>query len=295
MERTKSLKTMRVLIAIMLVFAVAFTFLMPQTAYAAVKINKSKMTLTVGETGQLKVKGTKKKIIWSSSGRDVAAVSSKGLVSAKSKGKAKIYARYGSKIKTCMVTVVDKIKAPIVVRKQYIKAQKKVIVLIKNENAVSVSGVVEMKYIDPSNTMVVETQRRDVPVIEANQYLCVEYDATLQTGSVPIASVIEVSEAASRPVSKVSRCTISSAQKEPGGTYYTIKNTSDVDLDNVELMVLFKNKKVSSWSAVGGCTKVTLDSLKAGESQKVFAKVPSSVPSNAYYYVTRYLNYAYAE
>jgi endo-1,4-beta-xylanase len=75
-----------------------------------VKLNKKKVTLYVGKSVRLKVKGTKKKAKWKSSSKKVATVSSKGTVKAKKKGKAKITAKVGKKKLVCRVTVKNKKK-----------------------------------------------------------------------------------------------------------------------------------------------------------------------------------------
>jgi len=70
-----------------------------------IKLNKSKITLTVGETYKLKLKNNKKKVKWSSSKKKVATVGKKGKVTAKKKGTAKITAKVDKKKYTCKVTV----------------------------------------------------------------------------------------------------------------------------------------------------------------------------------------------
>ena len=52
-------------------------------AEAAPKLNKKNVTITVGKTVKLKVKGTKKKVKWSSSKKSVCTVSKSGVVKAK--------------------------------------------------------------------------------------------------------------------------------------------------------------------------------------------------------------------
>ncbi len=78
------------------------------SAKTKVKLNKSKLTLTVGKKAQLKVTGTKKKVIWKSSNENVAMVSSKGKVVALKKGTAKITAKVQKKKYYCKVTVLKK-------------------------------------------------------------------------------------------------------------------------------------------------------------------------------------------
>ena len=78
-------------------------------AATKVKINKKTASIYVGETVQLKIKGTKKKVKWKSSNKKVATVTSKGKVKGIKKGTAKITATVSKKKYTCKVTVVDAI------------------------------------------------------------------------------------------------------------------------------------------------------------------------------------------
>ena len=73
-------------------------------AASKVKLNKTKVTLAVGESTTLKMNGTSKKVTWSTSNKKVATVS-KGKVTAKKKGTANITAKIGNKKYTCKVTV----------------------------------------------------------------------------------------------------------------------------------------------------------------------------------------------
>lgn len=291
MERTKTQRTLRMLMTILLALVVAFAFIMPQNTYAAVKISKSKMTLTVGTKGKLKVSGTKKTIKWASTRENIATVSSKGVIKAKSAGKATIFASYGTGMKTCTVTVVDKLKTPTVIYKKYIKAQKKVIIGIKNNNDVAVSATVKMIYVDAANTMMEESQYYDVNIIEPGKTFYAEFNANLAPNSNPNAWAVDVAKASSRYVSKVDAIKITPLSKTSEGASYTIENTSSVNLTRVWLLVLFKN----SSNQVGGCSKVAVDSLKAGEKMTVLAARPDCVPSNAIYYVSGLCNYAYAK
>lgn len=68
-------------------------------------LNKKKLLMYVGDTYKLKVNGTKKKVKWSSNKKQVASVTKKGVVKAKSAGAAKITAKAGSKKYNCKVTV----------------------------------------------------------------------------------------------------------------------------------------------------------------------------------------------
>ena len=69
------------------------------------KISKTAISLNIGKKYTLKVTGTKQKITWSSSDKSVATVSSKGVVTAKKGGSAKITAKVLGKSYVCTVTV----------------------------------------------------------------------------------------------------------------------------------------------------------------------------------------------
>lgn len=72
---------------------------------AAPKLNKTQITLLTKKTVVLKVTNAKKRAKWSSSNQRVASVNSKGKVTAKKKGMAKITAQIGKKKLVCKVTV----------------------------------------------------------------------------------------------------------------------------------------------------------------------------------------------
>ena len=76
-----------------------------RTAQAAVKLNVSAVNLCVGDSYQLNLTGTTKKVTWKSSKTSVAKVSSKGLVTAKGKGSATITATVSKKDYKCKVKV----------------------------------------------------------------------------------------------------------------------------------------------------------------------------------------------
>lgn len=77
-------------------------------AATKVKINKTKASIYVGKTLQLKISGTKKKVTWKSSNKKIATVTSKGKVKGVKKGTAKITATVSKKKYTCKVTVKNK-------------------------------------------------------------------------------------------------------------------------------------------------------------------------------------------
>lgn len=71
----------------------------------APKLNKSAVSLKVKNKTTLKLLNNKKSIIWVSSNNSVASVSSKGVITAKKKGTAYIYAIANDKLYKCKVTV----------------------------------------------------------------------------------------------------------------------------------------------------------------------------------------------
>lgn len=74
---------------------------------ASIKISKTKYTMNKGETYKLKIKGTIKKVKWSSSNKKVATVNSNGKVKAKKKGKVTITAKVSGKKYKCKIKVED--------------------------------------------------------------------------------------------------------------------------------------------------------------------------------------------
>jgi len=74
-------------------------------AQAKVKLNKTSLVMKEGDTYQLKVKGTKKKVTWKSTNKKVATVSKKGLVTAIKAGNATIKAKTGGRTYKCKVVV----------------------------------------------------------------------------------------------------------------------------------------------------------------------------------------------
>lgn len=102
------------------VFSLALIFVIPVTvpqwdqivveaATKKPKLNITKKTISEGDSFNLKIKGTKKKVKWSSSNKQVATVTSKGVVKGidggSNKKTCKITAKVDGKNYTCKVTV----------------------------------------------------------------------------------------------------------------------------------------------------------------------------------------------
>lgn len=73
------------------------------TPKPAPKMSRSTISLKVNHKTTLKLKNNKKRVIWVSGNKKVATVSSKGVVKAKKKGTAYIYAIAGHKLYKCKV------------------------------------------------------------------------------------------------------------------------------------------------------------------------------------------------
>ena len=97
------------MITVLLMVLISVMMVFPASAATKEKLNYSQKTITVGQTFNLKVNGTSSNVKWSSSNKSVASVSSKGVVTARRAGTAKIIATVKSKTFTCKVTVMNNI------------------------------------------------------------------------------------------------------------------------------------------------------------------------------------------
>lgn len=96
------------LFSLLLVFCLMFSFIMtsaPDVQAAPARLNKKTVTLRIGRTTTLRVSGTNEKITWCSTKKSVATVTSRGKVTAKKIGTAKICAKFSGKKLYCTVKV----------------------------------------------------------------------------------------------------------------------------------------------------------------------------------------------
>lgn len=77
-----------------------------------IKLSKKSITLYVGQTKKIKLKGTAKKPKWSSSKKSVATVTNNGKIKAKKKGTATITAKLGKKKYKCKAKIKEKTVVP---------------------------------------------------------------------------------------------------------------------------------------------------------------------------------------
>lgn len=94
-------------IAVLMALVLLLSSCLQTDSFAAkkVKLNKTKITMKVGDTFKLKLKNNKKKIKWSSSKKKIVSVSKKGVLKAKKIGKSTITAKVGKKKYKCKVKV----------------------------------------------------------------------------------------------------------------------------------------------------------------------------------------------
>lgn len=93
--------------SLMLALMIAVSAVIIPSSAASVKLNKKSITLITGTSTTLKLTGTKKTVKWSSMADDVATVSSKGKVTAKSTGSTYIVAKVGKTSYKCKVKVIN--------------------------------------------------------------------------------------------------------------------------------------------------------------------------------------------
>ena len=96
---------MKRVMCLALILMMSFIMVVPANAASKPRLSKYSVTVTAGYTTTLKVKGTSKKVKWSSSNKNVAVVSKKGKIKAKKAGITTITAKIGSTKLNCKVTV----------------------------------------------------------------------------------------------------------------------------------------------------------------------------------------------
>lgn len=108
---------------------ISLSILMNAEAASSVKLNKTSITIQVGKTYNLKVKGTKKKVKWKTANKKVATVNSKGKVTGKKAGTTTVTAEVGKKTLKCKV----------IVKKGKILSVNKTSIKIKNKGTIKVT------------------------------------------------------------------------------------------------------------------------------------------------------------
>lgn len=102
------MKSKKIIAIIMVMFLMVSLFgAVSISAATKTKLNKSQVTLKIGQSVTLKVLKNKKKVKWSSKNKKVATVSKKGKVVAKKIGSTTIVAKVGKKSYKCKVKVTS--------------------------------------------------------------------------------------------------------------------------------------------------------------------------------------------
>lgn len=159
-------KFAKVLVCIMIALGLIYTpviavqfagvSMVSEVSAASAKINRTKATITVGNTVRLKIFNTKNKVKWSTSNKKVATVTANGVVKGKKAGTVTIKARVKGKTYKCKVTVKDIPKLNCTEKVMYLNGQaalkvsgtsKKIKWLTSNKSvaAVTAKGVVTAK------------------------------------------------------------------------------------------------------------------------------------------------------
>lgn len=105
MKRKKEIRKSLFMTAIFLILCCMMLLPSADVSAATIKLSTNTVTLNVGQSKTIKVKGTSKKTKWSSNKKSVAKVSSAGKITAVGRGTATITAKVGKKSYKCKVLV----------------------------------------------------------------------------------------------------------------------------------------------------------------------------------------------
>lgn len=237
MKHTK--KLLLALLAILLTFTSV-----PTQANAAAKIYPSSKMLNVGETVTLSVTGAKGKIKWSSSNKNVASVTQKGIVSAKKAGTATIKAKAAKKTLKCKITVEERFSANKATKNISCTLQdtgKGVVAILKNNNKITVSLSAKLVYY--SNGKMIHTSN-DVNYAfesgkECSMFFQPPYDKDYQTVEYDDFKItMSVQKAISNLICGSNKIGVTS---DMGADKVTaeVKNNSGKDFEFIKVAVIF--------------------------------------------------------
>ena len=313
------------LASLLLAVALCVTAVPAQIVQAAtpVRVNPQKLTLNEGYKSRIMITGTKSKVTYSSSDKTVATVNSKGWITGVGGGDCVITAKYGSKKKTCDVTVIAKqttntggsttINAPapqdgmgpqpdvkflvpelttlyikeIVVKQAYVVPDKNMIVVqLENLNPGFASTTLTVNYTDLASKP--QTMQCHVMLIGGGAELFYEVAVLAKKGTAVTATasdtlILKNNFAMERHQIRYTPL----PSKDEGLMYWELRNESTVDLDYVQFGVLYftdKDKQFISYDSYG------ITDFKAGTKQVITLRIP--VDTDFGYHAN--VNYAYA-
>ena len=279
-------KALAVFLAALTIFAFTpvIDYAVPQAqtsivAQAAVRLSKKSVTLVVGNSVTLKVKGTKKAVKWSTSNKKVATVK-KGKVTAKKAGKATITAKVAGKKYTCKVTVKPE---PITVKNidaTYYKAtnSKGIVAILKNNNKRAVSVHLSVSFYD-ENGKPIDTYGDSNYCFEAGR-TCALHVIAPSGGYATYKKKITVDESYYAKKTYVKNIVLNHTMNED---YVVCESTNvgKVDLDTIRASVVFfdANGKVMDYNFT------YLYSKKSGESEISKISIPYDKSSSSYEHI----------
>lgn len=319
-------KKERLLLSLLLALALCMTAVPAQVVQAAttpVRVHPQKLTLNQGYKSRIMITGTKSKVTYSSSDKTVATVDSKGWITGVGGGDCVMTAKYGSKKKTCDVTVIAKpttntggsttINAPapqdgmgpqpdvkflapelttlyikeIDVKAAYVVPDKNMIVVqLENPNPGFASTTLTVNYTDLDGNP--QTMQCHVMLIGGGAELFYEVAAFAKKGTAVTATasdtlILKNNFAMERHQIRYTPL----PSKDPGLMYWELRNESTVDLDYVQFATLYftdKEKQFISYDSYG------ITDFKAGTKQVITLRRP--VDTDFGYHAN--VNYAYA-
>ena len=198
MKRGNIMKSIKKLLVFGLALAtvVTSTLVVPAKgdAKAKVKLSKTNLNLYVGATHKLKVKGTKKKVKWSTANKKIATVK-KGTVKAVAPGATKITAKVGKKKYTCKVrvnqilAVVTPAPSPAVPTSRPI-ADPQQQIIANNALAANVAARVDKLTSGEILYTIVNNNTQEVPTITLSVMLCDTAGTPVDTDTVTIENLL---------------------------------------------------------------------------------------------------------
>ena len=234
------MKNNKKILALFLMLVMLFSISAPLTAQAAVKLSKTSVSIVVGKTYTLKVKGTKKKVKWSTSNKKIATVKA-GKVTAKKVGKATITAKVGTKKYKCKVTVKPKPISVKNVKATYYKAtnSKAIVAILKNNNPRAVSVHLSVVFYDAKGN-IIDTYGDSNYCFEKGR-TCVLHVVSPSNGYSKYKTKLTVDETYYAKKTYVKYVKILQHNVNEYGTSVLVenKNTSKKELDTIRASIVF--------------------------------------------------------